>query len=84
MYKKERLTYTITEQFPEGDATLILYAWFDDFGGVGYYFDHDQLHRGCDSFDAAILAAKEEWEKEKYNLIILSPPLIGDYDPNVF
>lgn len=69
MYKKERLTYTITEQFPEGQSTLTLYAWSDDFGGIAYCFEHDQLNLGCKSFAEAIAIAQEYWEREKMELI---------------
>jgi hypothetical protein len=69
MDKKERLTYTITEQFPEGQATLILYAWLDDFGRVAYCYEHDQLNLGCGSFSEAIAIAQDYWEREKMELI---------------
>lgn len=69
MYRKDQLTYTITEQFSEGQATLTLYAWSDDSGGIAYCFEHDQLNLGCGSFAEAIAIAQEYWDREKIELI---------------
>lgn len=66
---KERLTFQITERLPEGQAILTLYAWPDDFGGVTYCYEHDQLNLGCSSFVEAIGIARGYWEREKVNLI---------------
>jgi hypothetical protein len=68
---KETLTYQITERFPEGQGGLTLYATPNDFGTITYYFEHDQINKSCGSFSEAIGLAREEWEREKENLIII-------------
>ncbi|MCT7970114.1 hypothetical protein NG799_27755 [Laspinema sp. D1] len=68
---KESLTYTIMERFPEGQSTLTLYATPNDFDGITYYYEHDQINRSCGSFTEAIALAQSEWERMKESLIIL-------------
>lgn len=80
MYRKDQLTYTITEQFSEGQATLTLYAWSDDFGSIAYCFEHDQLNLGCKSFAEAIAIAQEYWEREKMELIECQYSLVPEDD----
>jgi hypothetical protein len=67
---KESLIYQISERFPEGEATLTLYAFPNDFDGVTYYFAHDEVNRYCTNFTEAIALAKEEWERVKLDLIV--------------
>lgn len=69
--KKETLTYSITERFREGQSTLTLYATPNDFGGITYYFAHDEVNRYCESFTEAISLAQAEWERVKFDLIII-------------